>query len=157
MRISKHGTVIVHITWIFYHYQVTKQNTTSTKTLMGMMMMTMTKIYISTRFYLHYLRHSETHFQPSWQKWPIFVCRWRFTTRPTSDRQAEHRLVCDLRPDQPTQYRMPSESNKWVRFRNHGRRMRVSVIIVALYFAFYRAPLYDNKTPVYGQQCRGRV
>ena len=51
---------------------------------------------------------------------------------------------------------MPTNKEKWFKFRNFGRKMKVSFVIFAN-FGWYTAPILSDDEPTYGYEVRERT
>jgi hypothetical protein len=72
--------------------------------------------------------------------------------KATAKDLAQHQLKCAFDEDHIQLY-MPSEKEKWLIFRNYGRKMKVSFVIYAC-FGLYTTPIYDNNEATFGFQVR---
>ncbi|XP_045187034.2 uncharacterized protein LOC123544936 [Mercenaria mercenaria] len=82
------------------------------------------------------------------------ICRRCLTPRYTNESMAEHELICSKDEDHVL-CSMPVGSQKWLKFRNYGRLLKVSFVIVAN-FVCYTSPLYSHDEPTEGYETRER-
>lgn len=85
----------------------------------------------------------------------IFVCMRCLTTKHSAESLSEHERLCFQEEEEPVRCFMPGYEDKWLKFRNLGKRMKVSFVIVAS-FACYTMPLLSNDEPTEGFEVRER-
>lgn len=84
----------------------------------------------------------------------VFICMRCLTSKRTAEALREHERLCS-QDEEPVRCIMPGEKDKWMKFRNYGRRMKVSFVIVAS-FACCTVPLLANDEPTEGYEVRER-
>ena len=82
-----------------------------------------------------------------------FVCMRCLTHKRTAEALTEHERICSL--EEPMRCVMPGQGEKWMKFRNYGRLMRVGFVIVAS-FSCYTVPLLETDEPTHGYEVRER-
>lgn len=85
----------------------------------------------------------------------VFVCMRCLTVKPTAESLTEHERLCRQEETEPVKCVMPESHEKWLKFRNLGKRMRVSFVIVANSIC-YTVPLLSHQEPVLGYEVRER-
>ena len=85
----------------------------------------------------------------------VFICMRCLTTKHSAESLAEHERLCFQEDQDPVRCVMPSYEEKWLKFRNLGKRMKVSFVIVAS-FACYTVPLLSHDEPTQGYEVRER-
>ncbi|XP_053374127.1 uncharacterized protein LOC128546803 [Mercenaria mercenaria] len=82
------------------------------------------------------------------------ICRRCLTPRYSQESMDEHERICSQGEDNVVCV-MPSDKQKWLKFRNYARILKVSFVIVAN-FSCYTCPLYDNDEETEGYENRER-
>ena len=86
----------------------------------------------------------------------VFICMHCLTTKHSAESLSEHERLCFQEEEtEPVRCFMPSYEEKWLKFRNLGKRMKVSFVIVAC-FECYTVPLLSHEEPTYGYEVRER-
>ena len=84
-----------------------------------------------------------------------FICMRCLTIKPSADSLSEHERLCSQEEEEPIRCFMPGQEDKWLKFRNLGKRMKVSFVIVAC-FSCYTVPLLSNDEATHGYEVRER-
>lgn len=85
----------------------------------------------------------------------VFVCMRCLTIKHSAESLSEHEKLCFQEDEEPVRCFMPGQEEKWLKFRNLGKRMKVSFVIVAC-FACYTVPLLSDDEPTEGYEVRER-
>ncbi|MEW8548262.1 MAG: C2H2-type zinc finger protein [Candidatus Thiodiazotropha sp.] len=85
----------------------------------------------------------------------VFVCMRCLTIKHSAESLSEHEKLCFQEDEEPVRCFMPGQEDKWLKFRNLGKRMKVSFVIVAC-FACYTVPLLSDDEPTEGYEVRER-
>ena len=85
----------------------------------------------------------------------VFVCMRCLTIKNSAESLSEHERMCFQEEEEPVRCFMPGYEDKWLKFRNLGKRMKVSFVIVAS-FACYTMPILSNDEPTEGFEVRER-
>ena len=93
--------------------------------------------------------------QATQRRAPVFVCMRCLTVKHTADSLTEHEELCFKEEEEPVRCIMPGQEEKWLKFRNIGKRMKVSFVIVAC-FSCYTVPLLTNDIETHGYEVRER-
>ena len=86
---------------------------------------------------------------------PVFVFMRCLTVKHSADSLSEHEELCFKEEEEPVRCFMPGQEEKWLKFRNIGKRMKVSFVIVAC-FSCYTVPLLNNGVETQGYEVRER-
>lgn len=84
-----------------------------------------------------------------------FTCMRCLTSKYSAESLEEHETLCFQEDEDPVRCVMPGPYDKWLKFRNLGKQMRVSFVIVAT-FGCYTVPLLSDQEPVHGYEIRER-
>ncbi|MCG7879455.1 MAG: hypothetical protein N0E59_11205 [Candidatus Thiodiazotropha taylori] len=84
-----------------------------------------------------------------------FICMRCLTCKYSAESLKEHEDLCFQEEEDPVKCVMPGPHDKWLKFRNLGKQMRVSFVIVAC-FGCYTVPLLSDQEPVHGFEVRER-
>ena len=85
----------------------------------------------------------------------VFICNRCLSVKHSAESLREHELLCSQEEEEPVRCFMPGQEEKWVRFRNIGKRMKASFVIVAC-FSCYTVPLLANDVETHGYEVRER-
>lgn len=83
----------------------------------------------------------------------VYVCMRCLTTNRSAEALTEHERLCSL-DEEAVRCVMP-EGQKWLKFRNYGKLMRVSFVIVAT-FECSTVPPLANDVPTHGHEVQER-
>lgn len=85
----------------------------------------------------------------------VFLCNRCLSVKHSAESLAEHEILCSQEEEEPVRCFMPGQEEKWLKFRNIGKRMKASFVIVAC-FSCYTVPLLSNDVETHGYEVRER-